>query len=83
MHVQENKIRILTDEPTLKGALDFDIYSNTLAYIIKNSRPKFITGIFGEWGTGKNTLMSMVKEILDKCDENEKKLTVWFDAWRY
>jgi hypothetical protein len=39
-------------------------------------------GIFGEWGTGKTSLMQMVKKIIDG-QSREKILTVWFDAWRY
>ena len=51
-----------------------------LADIIRNSTPRFSIGIFGGWGTGKTTLMSMIRNKL----ENDKKIiTVWFDAWRY
>jgi len=36
-------------------------------------------GIYGEWGSGKTSLMRM---ILDRLDPN-RCATVWFDAWRY
>jgi hypothetical protein len=35
------KIKIITDEPTLEDALDFDRYSQELADIIMNSTPRF------------------------------------------
>jgi hypothetical protein len=73
-------IKIITDEPTLEDALDFNNYSQRLANIITNSIPRFSIGIFGGWGTGKTSLMKMTKQILD---DNNKIVTVWFDAWRY
>ncbi len=74
------KIRIITDEPTLADALDFKDYSGRLAEIITNSTPRFSIGVFGGWGTGKTSLMSMIKQVLD---DNDKVITVWFDAWKY
>jgi predicted KAP-like P-loop ATPase len=74
------KLKIITDEPTLEDALDFKNYSRSLAGIITNSTPRFSIGIFGGWGTGKTSLMSMTRQILD---DNDKIVTVWFDAWRY
>jgi ABC-type multidrug transport system ATPase subunit len=53
----EKIITLITDEPTLKGALDFGKYSRLLANIIANSPPRFSVGVFGGWGTGKTTLM--------------------------
>jgi hypothetical protein len=76
-----NKIKIITDAPAEEDALDFQFYSQNLANIIKGTEPKFAVGIFGKWGTGKTTLMKMIKRELDR--DNEKVLTVWFDAWRY
>ncbi|MGC1929675.1 MAG: hypothetical protein WA667_11920 [Candidatus Nitrosopolaris sp.] len=34
-------IKIITDDPTLEDALDFDRYSKQLADIIRNSTPRF------------------------------------------
>jgi uncharacterized protein YjbI with pentapeptide repeats len=74
------RLKIITDEPTLEDALDFRNYSYRLADIITNSTPRFSIGIFGGWGTGKTSLMSMIRDVLDG---NKKIVTVWFDAWRY
>jgi len=76
----EYRLKIITDEPTLEDALDFRNYSRRLAEIITNSTPRFSIGVFGGWGTGKTSLMSMTRQILD---DNDKIITVWFDAWRY
>jgi len=59
-------IKIITDDPTLEDALDFDSYSKQLADIIRNSTPRFAIGVFGEWGTGKTSLMKMIEANLLK-----------------
>jgi predicted KAP-like P-loop ATPase len=60
-----------------EDTLDFKNYSKELANIIRNTTPaRFAVGVFGGWGTGKTSLMSMTKKLLD----NDKKVvTVWFD----
>ncbi len=63
-----NTLRIITDEPTLDDALDFDKYSANLANVIRNSTPRFTIGIFGGWGTGKTTLMKMIEASLARKD---------------
>jgi predicted KAP-like P-loop ATPase len=78
---KNKKIQIITDDPAEEDTLYFNSYSENLATIIREAKPKFAIGIFGKWGTGKTTLMKMIKRELDK--DNEKILTVWFDAWRY
>jgi predicted KAP-like P-loop ATPase len=73
--------RIITDEPT-KEAQDFREYSRRLSKIIINSTPRFTVGIYGDWGTGKTTIMQMLKEELDKNYSNNLE-TIRFDSWRY
>jgi predicted KAP-like P-loop ATPase len=85
-HTSDSKtsstIKIITDEPTLEDALDFDSYSQQLADIIVNSTPRFTIGVFGGWGTGKTTLMKMIEKKLKDNNRNDI-LLVWFDAWKY
>ena len=80
----EDQTRIITDEPTIEDAPDFIEYSQKLSKIIINSNPQFTVGIFGDWGTGKTTLMQMIKEEIKTNKEYSKKATtIWFDSWRY
>jgi predicted KAP-like P-loop ATPase len=72
--------KILRDDIELDPALDFDNYSDSIARIIMTSDPKFAVGIYGEWGTGKTTMM---KTIHNKLENKKEILTVWFNAWRY
>ena len=50
------KIQIITDDPAEEDALYFQSYSENLANIIREAKPKFVVGIFGKWGTVKTTL---------------------------
>ncbi len=78
---------ILDDRPTENDALDFSPYRDTLLDIIADPRTRtpLTIGIYGGWGSGKTSLMRMVRSRLkDVPDEGGKEpLTVWFNAWQY
>ncbi|HUV37206.1 MAG TPA: P-loop NTPase fold protein, partial [Patescibacteria group bacterium] len=78
---------ILDDQPTNTDALDFIPYRDTLVDIIDDpeTRTPLTIGIFGGWGSGKTSLMQMVKDTLKEQLERrgEEALTVWFNAWQY
>ncbi len=57
--------KIITDEPA-KDASSFIKHSERLSNIIANSTAQFTVGIFGGWGTGKTTMMKMIKSELEK-----------------
>jgi formylglycine-generating enzyme required for sulfatase activity len=71
---------ILDDLPTQTDALDFDPYVATLADIIASpaTRTPLTIGVFGTWGSGKTSLMRMMR---DKLPPNFR--VAWFDAWKY
>lgn len=69
---------IVNDQPTDKDALDFMPYVETLADIVQTGNTPLTIGVFGTWGSGKTSLMRMVRKSLPK-----KFTTVWFDAWKY
>ena len=73
--------KIITDEPA-KDASDFRNYSQRLSQIIVKSIPQFTVGIFGGWGTGKTSMMQMIKDEIDK-NYSDAATTIWFDSWRY
>jgi predicted KAP-like P-loop ATPase len=62
----EDITRIITDKPSKEEASDFRGYSQKLSKIIVNSDSPFTVGIFGDWGTGKTTMMQMIKSELEK-----------------
>jgi hypothetical protein len=71
---------ILLDQPSQTLSLEFDDYADALAEIILNSRPRFAVGIFGDWGSGKTTLM---EGISARLAGEEQVVRVFFNAWRY
>lgn len=67
------------DTRTVDG-LGFETYSQVLAAAIADTRGPFTIGIFGEWGTGKTSLMHLIE---NRLEGNDDIVTVWFNAWRY
>jgi len=52
--------------------------------MIKESTPDYSIGLYGEWGTGKTTLMkSMYENLKNDINNNSKIIPVWFNAWIY
>ena len=82
--ISEN-IQIISDVPMSNPLNGFDALSQVLANIIKKPESRFTIGIYGEWGTGKTTLMDVIEKKISKDQELGDKaiLTVRFNAWRY
>ena len=57
-------LKVVTDEIETKPILDFNDYSEVIANMVLGSYPKFSVGIYGEWGSGKTTLMSLIRNKL-------------------
>ena len=74
---QEKTITV-NDLPASKDALDFMPYIETLAEVVESSNTPLTIGIFGTWGSGKTSLMGMVRDQLP-----ENFTVAWFDAWKY
>lgn len=74
---------ILDDQPVTQSPFfQFEEYSVILAEAITSAKTPITLGIFGEWGTGKTTLMQMIKRNIN-VQNKDAVLAVWFDAWRY
>src|SRR5688572_27676571 len=71
---------VLLDDPALEPALGWADYAGAFAELIEHSPPQFAIGIFGDWGSGKTTLMRAVSRELE---ERPDVVQVWFNAWRY
>lgn len=79
-------LKLLTDQPIreldepARDGLGFNTYAEVLASATLGTPGPFTIGVFGEWGTGKTSLMSMIcRELLNQPDV----VTVWFNAWRF
>lgn len=80
------EIRLLNDEP-LNGddngrddGLGFTTYSDIIAMAIKGTPGPFTIGIFGEWGTGKTSLLKLIEQRFILSTDF---VPVWFNAWMY
>ena len=77
---------ILIDDVEEIPTHDFNSLSVTISRIIRTSTPHFTIGIYGEWGTGKTTLMKSIERNLvskDVLANQQKILPIWFNAWKY
>ncbi|MCP4685176.1 MAG: hypothetical protein GY867_06960 [bacterium] len=79
-------LRLLSDQPIVEGppsesdGLGFREYAQVLGEAGIQTPGPFTVGIFGEWGTGKTSLLRIVEEYLRPAPN---VITVWFNAWRY
>jgi tRNA A37 threonylcarbamoyladenosine biosynthesis protein TsaE len=72
--------KVLLDDPASDPGLGFDAYASAFTEIIEHSKAQFAIGIFGDWGSGKTTLMRAIQR---KLEASSSTVTVWFNAWRY
>lgn len=77
----------LSDDPIesyLDDKLNFNKSSTVLKNFIVNSDTPISIGINGKWGSGKTSLMRLIKERLEKEKGIESKILFsWFDTWNY
>jgi len=78
---------IVDQEIKLLDGSDFlntKVYADTLQKMIKNAphQKPFTIGLFGEWGSGKSSIIKTAKENLQDEKTFKAKFAV-FDAWKY
>jgi formylglycine-generating enzyme required for sulfatase activity len=75
---------ILDDRPAAQDALEFAHYCDILSDILRDpgTRTPLTIGLFGTWGSGKTSLMSMIKARIDAAGLPAYR-TAWFNAWKY
>jgi hypothetical protein len=63
-----------------EDAFGFEFFVDILGDAIKETRSlPFTVGVFGEWGTGKTSLLNLLRRRL----ERQGSKTVWFNPWKY
>src|SRR5712691_9092936 len=69
------------DNETAVDLLGFDYLSRTLVDVLSESRLLPVTvGVFGDWGSGKSSLMRIAR---DELAANDRIATIEFSAWRF
>lgn len=83
METESSEVRYLTDSPTTeKDQLNFKNFRPALRDILTGTETPLTVGVFGAWGSGKTSLLRMLKSDLDKRSSTTIR-TVWFTAWKY
>lgn len=60
--------------------LGFAVYARVLADGALNANGPLTVGVFGEWGSGKTSLMRLMAQ---EIAHHPSVVTVWFNAWKY
>ncbi|MEE6209458.1 P-loop NTPase fold protein [Salarchaeum sp. III] len=84
MSSKENKDRFLSDSPIEdvdKDEFRHQEYVDTLERMVEDVNPPWNIGVFGEWGSGKTSIIRMLYSRLRERDTNY--VCVEFDAWKH
>ena len=79
-------IKILDDCPVSDSEFfNFDAYANAITGIIESKRTgtPLVVGVIGDWGSGKTTLMKIIKKKIEQEEHISTAQTIWFNAWKY
>ena len=74
--------KAITDKPIQTGSedlLSISKYASALANFISSTDTPITVGLQGEWGTGKTSLMWILREILTE----RQVATSWVNTWEY
>lgn len=79
MNGDRDKLRLLDDLPASQERDRFhhELYSEMLRDVFVANKPGLAVGLFGKWGHGKSTVVTILEEILP-----EKYRVVLFNAWK-
>ncbi|MCK5055442.1 MAG: pentapeptide repeat-containing protein [Candidatus Aminicenantes bacterium] len=75
------KLKLLDDEHAQGDniCLDFEGYAEAFVDLAMQTEESLTFGIFGEWGSGKTTLMRTIEQQFNGTNV----YTVWFNPWEY
>ncbi|MCB0627900.1 MAG: SUMF1/EgtB/PvdO family nonheme iron enzyme [Saprospiraceae bacterium] len=78
----EPRKQYLTDQATGTDLLRYEDFQAALYDVVTQSETPLTVGIFGPWGSGKTSLMQMLRQRLE-AEGVAARRTVWFTAWKY
>jgi formylglycine-generating enzyme required for sulfatase activity len=79
---ETKKTPYLSDYRTHHDELHFSDFRSTLARIIQEADTPITIGVFGPWGSGKSSLLEMLRRDVDTAGLHKVRST-WITAWKY
>jgi len=85
------KLPVLKDDPLFWGvggydpsqdAFNHEAYARAILKILTENKPPISVGLFGPWGIGKSTIVSILLKLIDQQDRATLK-PIYFNAWKY
>jgi hypothetical protein len=71
------------DNETSEDLLGFKVHADLLINILNDESVLPITiGVFGDWGSGKSSVLQIVKEEFEK-DDDKDSLCIYFNGWTF
>ena len=74
-----NTTPLLSDHWTKDDQLGLEVFRSILCAALIAGPTRITVGIFGDWGSGKTSLMRMLMDDVAAAGHR----AVWFDAWKY
>lgn len=72
-----------SDNETSQDLLGFKVHADLLIDVINDEQILPVTiGVFGDWGSGKSSILQIIKSEYDK-EENKDSLCVFFNGWTF
>lgn len=90
--MRPDRLPVVVDSPTPQPGLGFDRYIEGISAAILGGTPaRYTVGLYGQWGSGKSSILAGIRRALLDSTGTQKMLVpgeespyvVEFDAWRY
>lgn len=78
-----------SDNETSEDLLGFKVHANLLIDVVKDDSVLPITiGVFGDWGSGKSSILQIIKDKFEEKDEKDEfkeneTLCIYFNGWTF
>lgn len=86
--IDSEKLKLIKDIPCFgeeydsgKDKFNHKVYAEKLFEIIRDNEGPQVIGLIGPWGTGKSTILNLLKNKVNGKREDYKY--VYFNAWKY